>query len=210
MGHLRRTQAHDAHAGRNPYAGLPRSVNAHHVALLVQPFAEVACHVARHAGRTRASRTRDATHGRVHVGGRRLPARTPDQGHMDSWIGTLRPSADLARHCSSRSTSPTGRTQSRESSLSSSSGCRVAFALPAYLEDIADVFRVDADGVRDVKWSKEGNSVRISDMARLVGVYVATLRPTSVRIWRRSARNSSPRSWRSSSTRRPTMRTSDA
>ena len=48
------------------------------------------------------------------------------------------------------------------------------FALPAYLDGITDVFRVDADGVYDVKWSINGNSVDIRDKASRVAVYFAT------------------------------------
>lgn len=48
------------------------------------------------------------------------------------------------------------------------------FPLPAYLQDIKDVFRIDADGVYDVKWSKEDNAIEIREKASRVVVYVAT------------------------------------
>ena len=48
------------------------------------------------------------------------------------------------------------------------------FTLPAYLKDIKDVFRVDADGVYDVDWQKKRDGVEITEKASLVTVYVAT------------------------------------
>jgi len=51
------------------------------------------------------------------------------------------------------------------------------FQLPAYLQDIKEVFRIDADGVYDVKWSKEDNGIEIREKASRVVVYVATPNP---------------------------------
>jgi len=48
------------------------------------------------------------------------------------------------------------------------------YRLPAYLTDIADVFRVDADGVYDTNWSQEGATISINDKAAKAAVYVAT------------------------------------
>lgn len=48
------------------------------------------------------------------------------------------------------------------------------FALPAYLKDIKDVFRVDADGVYDVDWKQKDDGIEISEKASLVAIYVAT------------------------------------
>jgi len=48
------------------------------------------------------------------------------------------------------------------------------FVLPAYLEEIKDVFRVDSEGVYDVAWHKKGGGIEISETASLVAVYVAT------------------------------------
>ena len=48
------------------------------------------------------------------------------------------------------------------------------FALPAYLKDIKDVFRVDADGVYDVDWQQKDDGIEISEKASLVAIYVAT------------------------------------
>jgi len=48
------------------------------------------------------------------------------------------------------------------------------FPLPAYLQGIADVFRIDADGVYDVKWYHEDGAVEIREEASRVAVYIAT------------------------------------
>jgi len=48
------------------------------------------------------------------------------------------------------------------------------FSLPAYLQDVKDVFRVDADGVYDTKWSHKDSAVEIREKASRVAVYVAT------------------------------------
>ncbi len=47
------------------------------------------------------------------------------------------------------------------------------FSLPAYLEGIKDVFRIDAGGLYDVEWTREGNVVKIREKASRVVVYVA-------------------------------------
>ena len=48
------------------------------------------------------------------------------------------------------------------------------FQLPSYLEDVKDVFRLDADGVHDVKWSRKHGAVEIREKASRVAIYVAT------------------------------------
>ena len=48
------------------------------------------------------------------------------------------------------------------------------FELPAYLGDIADVFRLDADGIHEVIWSQSGGTIRIQDEISRVGMYLAT------------------------------------
>ena len=48
------------------------------------------------------------------------------------------------------------------------------FALPGYLGDVADVFRIDADGVYDARWRKEGAAVVVDGCANRVAVHVAT------------------------------------
>lgn len=48
-----------------------------------------------------------------------------------------------------------------------------AFPLPAYARGPKDVFRVDADGVRDVAHETTDSGVRIVDAVSRVGVYVA-------------------------------------
>lgn len=48
------------------------------------------------------------------------------------------------------------------------------FPLPAYLANIADVFRIDADGVRAVRWTPSGRGIEIKDRASEVAIYVAT------------------------------------
>ena len=54
---------------------------------------------------------------------------------------------------------------------------RWRFPLPAYIEGIADVFRLDADGVYDVEWSRQNNAVEISDTASRAVLYIATPDP---------------------------------
>lgn len=49
-----------------------------------------------------------------------------------------------------------------------------SFPLPAYLRDVSDVFRFDADGIHDVDWSKTDSGVKISEKMSRVGVYLAT------------------------------------
>ncbi len=48
------------------------------------------------------------------------------------------------------------------------------FPLPGYLQGITDVFRIEADGLRPVKWSQTGGAIEIEDEISLVGVYLAT------------------------------------
>jgi len=43
-----------------------------------------------------------------------------------------------------------------------------------YLSEVVDLFRVDADGVHTVDWSREGNQVVVRDRASKVAVYVAS------------------------------------
>ena len=51
------------------------------------------------------------------------------------------------------------------------------FPLPAWLQDPADVFRVDAEGVYDVAWEPTAEGVRITDRLDRVGIYIAAKRP---------------------------------
>ncbi|GMW00755.1 MAG: hypothetical protein AMXMBFR84_18920 [Candidatus Hydrogenedentota bacterium] len=51
------------------------------------------------------------------------------------------------------------------------------FALPAYLPAIADVFRLDADGIHDVKWQFEHGMLTIRDTAHKAVMCVATPDP---------------------------------
>lgn len=48
------------------------------------------------------------------------------------------------------------------------------FQLPAYLQNVKDVFRLDADGLYDIKWSLEDGAVEIRDKTSHVAIYVAT------------------------------------
>ncbi len=50
---------------------------------------------------------------------------------------------------------------------------RFTFELPPHLPSPGDVFRVDADGVYDVDWTVEDNTVVIEDEATLAAIYVA-------------------------------------
>jgi len=51
------------------------------------------------------------------------------------------------------------------------------FRLPGYLAGIRDVFRIDADGVRDVDWRQEAGAVVVDTQADRVAVLVATPDP---------------------------------
>jgi len=51
---------------------------------------------------------------------------------------------------------------------------KFTFPMPAYLENVGDVFRIDADGIREVKWSAKRGKVQIHDAASRVAVYIAT------------------------------------
>jgi hypothetical protein len=55
-----------------------------------------------------------------------------------------------------------------------------AFALPAWLRSPKEVFRVDADGITDVKWSATGEGVVIEDTRSRDANYVATSVPSIV------------------------------
>lgn len=48
------------------------------------------------------------------------------------------------------------------------------YRLPGYLAGVVDVFRIDADGVRDAVWRREGDAVVIDAQADRVAVHVAT------------------------------------
>lgn len=50
----------------------------------------------------------------------------------------------------------------------------VSFELPAYLRNPKYVFRVDADGVHDVKWKATSTGVTVDDNLNKVAVYLAT------------------------------------
>ncbi len=54
----------------------------------------------------------------------------------------------------------------------------LSFPLPPYLSDVVDVFRVDADGVRDIAHSLTADGVRVVDEASIAAVYVATTEET--------------------------------
>ncbi|MCX5772480.1 MAG: hypothetical protein NTZ09_19700 [Candidatus Hydrogenedentes bacterium] len=51
---------------------------------------------------------------------------------------------------------------------------RWRFPLPAYLQGVADVFRMDADGVYDTTWSIQDGAVEIQENTSRVAVYLAT------------------------------------
>jgi hypothetical protein len=46
------------------------------------------------------------------------------------------------------------------------------FELPRYLQQPADVFRIDSDGVHDCESSVDGRSLTIRDRVSVVGIYV--------------------------------------
>ena len=48
------------------------------------------------------------------------------------------------------------------------------FELPAYLGTVEDVFRVDADGIHEVKWSFSEGKATLKDKASRVMIYIAT------------------------------------
>jgi hypothetical protein len=50
---------------------------------------------------------------------------------------------------------------------------RFSFDLPSYLRKPADLFRVDADGIHEVRWSATAQGVLIDDTLSRVGIYVA-------------------------------------
>ena len=51
------------------------------------------------------------------------------------------------------------------------------FHLPSYLASLVEVFRVDADGTRNVEYAAEDGSLIIRDRAGQVAIYVVALRP---------------------------------
>jgi hypothetical protein len=51
------------------------------------------------------------------------------------------------------------------------------FSLPEYLRDVKDVFRLDADGLYDTKWSIKDGAVEIKEKTSRVAIYVATPDP---------------------------------
>lgn len=59
------------------------------------------------------------------------------------------------------------------------------FQLPGYLNEINDVFRMDADGLTTTDWKKVGTGIEIRDRLSLTGIYIATpsreLRPAMER-----------------------------
>ncbi len=52
------------------------------------------------------------------------------------------------------------------------------FALPHWLQAPTDVFRVDADGIQDVKWRVEGKGIVIEDTRSRDAIYLATQLPS--------------------------------
>lgn len=51
------------------------------------------------------------------------------------------------------------------------------YALPHWLRGIKDLFRVDAEGIHEVKWSIEGDGVRVEGTFARDAIFVASLRP---------------------------------
>lgn len=49
--------------------------------------------------------------------------------------------------------------------------------IPAYLDSIDEVFRVDADGLRDVEATLNEGTITIRDQASRVAIYVASEKP---------------------------------
>ncbi len=52
---------------------------------------------------------------------------------------------------------------------------RFSFELPSYLQKPADLFRVDADGIHEVRWSATAPGVTVEDRLSRVGIYVAAI-----------------------------------
>jgi hypothetical protein len=52
-----------------------------------------------------------------------------------------------------------------------------ACKLPAYLHKPAEVFRLDADGPHDVKFSASGGQITIQDRVNVAGIYVVAPGP---------------------------------
>ncbi len=52
------------------------------------------------------------------------------------------------------------------------------FTLPHWLQAPTDVFRVDADGIQDVKWRAEGKGIVIDDTCSRDAIYLATQSPS--------------------------------
>ena len=50
---------------------------------------------------------------------------------------------------------------------------RFAFPLPGRLRKAVDVFRVDADGIHNVKWQAKGDGIVIDDVRSEDALYVA-------------------------------------
>lgn len=53
---------------------------------------------------------------------------------------------------------------------------KASYKLPGYLRSIVDVFRIDGEGIYDVKWSATASGVIIEDTLDRVAVYVVTTR----------------------------------
>jgi hypothetical protein len=53
----------------------------------------------------------------------------------------------------------------------------VEFQLPPWMTQTVEVFRVDADGVHDVEFRREGRHLWIEDEVRVLGIYVVTKDP---------------------------------
>jgi glucosylceramidase len=49
------------------------------------------------------------------------------------------------------------------------------FRLPGYLAGITDVFRIDADGVHDARWRRDGDAVVVDAQASRVAIHVAAI-----------------------------------
>jgi len=49
------------------------------------------------------------------------------------------------------------------------------FRLPGYLGAVADVFRIDADGVHDVSWRRDGDAVVVDSQGSRVAIHVAAI-----------------------------------
>jgi len=86
--------------------------------------------------------------------------------------------AGRAEHCCSRSISPTRPTPRNESSsLARRATSLFRFRVPAYVSPVAEVFRIDADGLTQVGHTMDRGIVEIRDQASRVAIYVVAATP---------------------------------